>query len=79
MTADPRPPRDSGSVSVRVNGDERAFPAGTSVAGLLASLGVSTPRVAVERNREIVSKAAYDSTELEDHDELEVVEFVGGG
>jgi thiamine biosynthesis protein ThiS len=35
--------------------------------------------VAVERNREIVSKAAYDSTELEDHDELEVVEFVGGG
>lgn len=79
MTADPRPPRDPGSVSVRVNGDERAFPAGTSVAGLLASLGVSTPRVAVERNREIVSKAAYDSTELEDRDVLEVVEFVGGG
>jgi thiamine biosynthesis protein ThiS len=66
-------------VSVRVNGDERAFPAGTSVAGLLASLGVSTPRVAVERNREIVSKAAYDSTLLEDRDVLEVVEFVGGG
>ena len=79
MTADPRPARDPGSVSVRVNGDERAFPAGTSVAGLLTSLGVSTPRVAVERNREIVSKAAYDSTRLEDHDELEVVEFVGGG
>ena len=79
MTADPRPPRGSGKVSVRVNGDERAFPAGTSVAGLLASLGVSTPRVAVERNREIVSKAAYDSTLLEDRDVLEVVEFVGGG
>lgn len=64
---------------MRVNGDERAVPAGTSVAALLALLGVSTPRVAVERNREIVPKASYESTELEERDELEVVEFVGGG
>jgi len=40
---------------------------------------VSTPRVAVERNREILPKASYDSTSLEEGDELEVVEFVGGG
>jgi thiamine biosynthesis protein ThiS len=40
---------------------------------------VSTPRVAVERNREILPKASYGSTALEDGDELEVVEFVGGG
>jgi thiamine biosynthesis protein ThiS len=66
-------------VRVRVNGDERAFASGTSIAALLALLGVSTPRVAVERNREIVSRAAYESTLLEEEDELEVVEFVGGG
>jgi sulfur carrier protein len=66
-------------VRVRVNGDERSLGAGTSIAGLLDALGVSTPRVAVERNREIVPKAAYDSTFLEEGDELEVVEFVGGG
>ena len=68
-----------GQVRVRVNGDERRFPVGTSVAALLAALGVSTPRVAVERNREIVPKAFYPSTRLEDGDALEVVEFVGGG
>ncbi|HEU5248769.1 MAG TPA: sulfur carrier protein ThiS, partial [Thermoanaerobaculia bacterium] len=34
---------------------------------------------AVERNREIVPKAAYDSALLEENDALEVVEFVGGG
>jgi thiamine biosynthesis protein ThiS len=62
-----------------VNGDERRFPNGTSVAAMLAALGVSTPRVAVERNREIVPKAEYSSTELEEGDALEVVEFVGGG
>lgn len=66
-------------VRVRVNGDERVFPAGTSVAALLAALGVSTPRVAVERNREILPKASYETTRLEEKDELEVVEFVGGG
>ncbi|HEV8610083.1 MAG TPA: sulfur carrier protein ThiS [Thermoanaerobaculia bacterium] len=67
------------SVRVRVNGDERSFPTGTSIAALLGALGVSTPRVAVERNRAIVPKAVYDSTLLEEGDELEVVEFVGGG
>ena len=67
------------SIRVRVNGDARSFPAGTSISALLGALGVSTPRVAVERNREIVPKAAYESTLLEENDELEVVEFVGGG
>jgi thiamine biosynthesis protein ThiS len=55
-------------VRVRVNGEERPVPSGTSISALLARLGVSTPRVAVERNREIVPKAAYDSTHLEAND-----------
>jgi thiamine biosynthesis protein ThiS len=66
-------------VSIRVNGEERRFPAGTCVRDLLAILEVSTPRVAVERNREILPKVSYASTPLEEGDELEVVEFVGGG
>lgn len=36
-------------------------------------------RIAVERNGEIVPKASYSSTVLEDGDSLEVVSFVGGG
>ena len=66
-------------VRIRVNGTERRLPDGTSVRDLLAILEVSTPRVAVERNREILPKASYGSTPLEEGDELEVVEFVGGG
>jgi thiamine biosynthesis protein ThiS len=66
-------------VRIRLNGEERSFPGGTCVRDLLAILEVSTPRVAVERNREILPKASYGSTPLEDGDELEVVEFVGGG
>lgn len=67
------------AVRVRVNGDPRSFPAGTAISAVLGALRVSTPRVAVERNRVIVPKAVYESTLLEEGDELEVVEFVGGG
>jgi len=68
-----------GHIRVRVNGEERRVPAGTRIRELLLELGVSTPRVAVERNREILPKAEYESTALAEGDELEVVEFVGGG
>jgi thiamine biosynthesis protein ThiS len=64
---------------VRVNGEELLLPRGASVTALLERLKISTPRVAVERNREILPKAAYASTLLEEGDTFEVVEFVGGG
>jgi thiamine biosynthesis protein ThiS len=66
-------------VAVRVNGEEIRLPEGASVASVLERLRVSTPRVAVERNREIVPKAEYAKTALATGDVLEVVEFVGGG
>ena len=67
------------AVLVRVNGRERRLEPGTAIAALLEELEVSTPRVAVERNREIVPKSAYETTFLAPGDEIEVVEFVGGG
>jgi sulfur carrier protein len=66
-------------VSIRVNGEPLSLPRGSSVTALLERLKVSTPRVAVERNREIVPKSSYASTVLEEGDTFEVVEFVGGG
>lgn len=66
-------------IEVRVNGDALRLPEGASVAALLERLRIATPRVAVERNREIVPKAEYSSTALRPGDVLEVVEFVGGG
>lgn len=69
----------SGPVVVRVNGEERRFPVGMTISALLGDLELSTPRIAVERNREIVPKVSYETTRIEEGDELEVVEFVGGG
>lgn len=40
---------------------------------------VSPQRIAVELNEEILPKANYADTVLKDGDEVEIVNFVGGG
>ena len=66
-------------ISVVVNGESRTIPAGTTVAALIAQLGLGDRRVAVERNREVVPRAQHADTRLADGDRLELVTFVGGG
>jgi sulfur carrier protein len=66
-------------LAITVNGEAMRLPQGASVADLLARLGIASPRVAVERNREILPKAEYPGTLLSEGDRLEVVELVGGG
>lgn len=66
-------------MNVTINGDPKQLPAGTTVLAALTSLGLQSQRVAVERNQEIVPRAAHASTELRDGDVLEIVHFVGGG
>jgi sulfur carrier protein len=40
---------------------------------------MKTDRVAIELNREIVSREQWPQTRLHDGDRLEIVHFVGGG
>lgn len=63
---------------VKING-ELLDKDGKSVSEMLADMDVSSQRVAVELNEEIVPKAEYDTTILKDGDHVEVVRFVGGG
>ncbi len=69
----------SKDIRIRLNGQERAFPAGITVAGLLAELGLASDRVAVEVDREIVRRADWEGTQLTPGVAVEVVHFVGGG
>ena len=50
-----------------------------SITALLAALGIDPRRVAVEHNLVVVKRGAYDETTINDGDEVEVVNFVGGG
>lgn len=69
----------AGEIEISVNGESRAVGTGTTIAGLLAGHDVDPDHVVVERNGEIVGRAAYGDTVLESGDALEIVTFVGGG
>jgi thiamine biosynthesis protein ThiS len=64
---------------LHINGEQREFPEGLTVAALVAQLGMKPDRVAVELNLAIVPRTAWDNTTLKSGDKLEVVHFVGGG
>ncbi len=66
-------------VTVTLNGESRALDGPVSIAGLLATLGLETRKVAVERNEEIVPRSQYTATWLASGDALEIVHFIGGG
>ena len=66
-------------MTVSVNGVCHTLPDGQTVAQMLVSLDFNPQRVAVERCGEIVPRAQFDAVQLQDGDQLEVVQFVGGG
>jgi thiamine biosynthesis protein ThiS len=62
-----------------LNGEPAEAPDAVTVAAFLDRLGLPQKGVAVERNREIVPKSLYASTQLGEGDRVEIVQFVGGG
>lgn len=53
--------------------------AGMTLSDYLLGTSYDLTRIAVEKNGEIVPKAAYKTTVLNDEDTVEIVSFVGGG
>ncbi len=66
-------------LNIRLNGDFFKVNPGTTILGLVLKLELDPKSVAVERNLEIVPKSLHGDVELSDGDNIEIVEFVGGG
>lgn len=66
-------------MKVNINGEEKEFSDGLTVAALLHELDIQKERVAVELNLDIIAKARFEDTVLRDGDRVEIVSFVGGG
>jgi sulfur carrier protein len=66
-------------IEIVVNGQIRLAPPGCTLIKLLVWLEVDPARVAVELNRFIVPRQAWDQTPVEPGATLEIVQFVGGG
>jgi thiamine biosynthesis protein ThiS len=66
-------------MKLHINGEIREISAVSNVRELLEVLGITESLVAVEINRKIVRRADWDKTQLADSDNVEIVQFVGGG
>jgi sulfur carrier protein len=66
-------------MKVKINGDVHDVPEGLTVSALLDHLGMSSGRVAIERNLDILPRAQWADTRVAANDSYEIVHFVGGG
>ena len=66
-------------ITIQLNGDPYELPGPVTIVDLLARLEIDPRRVAVERNFVVVKRDLYAATQIEPGDQIEVVNFVGGG
>jgi thiamine biosynthesis protein ThiS len=66
-------------MQIILNGEPHEVAGPLTLNALLAQLNIDPRRVAVEHNLTVVKRANYDSTEIQDGDQIEIVNFVGGG
>jgi thiamine biosynthesis protein ThiS len=66
-------------VQITLNGDPFEVAGPLTVGQLLAHLGIDSRRVAVEHNLVVLKRATYETTQLAEGDQVEIVNFVGGG
>ena len=67
------------TITITLNGEPYDTDRGSSITDLLTRLQIDPRRVAVEHNFVVVKRDAYASTSLADGDQVEIVNFVGGG
>ena len=66
-------------MKIRLNGDPHELAGPMTLTQLLDQLGIDPRRVAVEHNLTIVKRDRYATTTIGEGDEVEIVNFVGGG
>ena len=66
-------------MTIRLNGETHDLAGPITISALLEGLGIDYRRVAVEHNLEIVKRGRYGDTMVNEGDEVEIVNFVGGG
>ncbi len=66
-------------MTIQLNGDRFEVTGPLTIGALLAQLKIDPRLVAVEHNIEVVKRHRYDTTIVNEGDEIEIVNFVGGG
>ena len=66
-------------MTITLNGEPFELSGPLTVTELLSQLDIDARRVAVEHNITVLKRIAFDDTIVHDGDQVEIVNFVGGG
>jgi thiamine biosynthesis protein ThiS len=66
-------------LQITLNGDTHEVAGPLTVTELLAQLNIDARRVAVEHNLVVLKRDTFANTTVREGDEIEIVNFVGGG
>ncbi len=64
---------------ITLNGRKQEFNQNLTVLQLLCELGIDSRKVAIERNLHLVKRDEHATAVLNEGDEVEIINFVGGG
>ena len=64
---------------ITLNGDPFELAGPVTVSDLLLRLEIDARRVAIEHNLVVLKRATFGETEVREGDQVEIVNFVGGG
>ena len=71
--------RETNDIQIIVNGETQRLAAATTITAFVNQWQLTGERLAIEYNLNILPRAQWAETVLQDGDKLEVVHFVGGG
>ena len=66
-------------MTILLNGDPHEIVRPVTVTELLAQLAIDSRRVAVEHNLVVLKRNTFDDVIVREGDQVEIVNFVGGG
>jgi len=67
------------AVTITLNGDPFDVSGPLTISELLARLDIDARRVAVEHNLVVLKRTTFDGVVVREGDQVEIVNFVGGG
>jgi thiazole synthase len=66
-------------IQIKLNGEPRNISPTLTLSQLLSELQVSPQKIAVAKNLEVIVRSELEKTTLQDGDEVEIFQAVGGG
>ena len=67
------------NITLVINGESRSIPMVSNVLELIQHLGIFENQIAVELNKNIIRRGDWEKTLVGNGDQVEIVQFVGGG